>query len=1013
MRFTKFFARDLPAGVNPGLGTDIPPVVLSDVEHDNASYLRFGHDDTEISHSFAIVCVTPVGLPCDPIPCDLYFYDELTTLWFLCDTEDLTPNRLAWLDVSMLQPQPVAPPGAQIGHDLATGGYYVVPRMTLGGVYPNGTYLFAFGLDAQMAMSDVDAGIALLVAATHLEDTQHISGDRGIFDLAVRNDLAQTVLTNANGDYSGFAVNDRGQTLIRDVDIIVAGVALVAPGNTTAITCTSGINTVGVLATANSTVEAVFEGTRDGATWEAVYGIDRVSNLRVLGFAAGVNGSWAIPSAGYQQIRVRATAVGGAPTVTVALEGSAKPLISMPTPTADTRVSGAVTAGMGTGSVAVNTNGASTCVVQTAVSGGAWGTAVVTFERFDPNLATWEATAAYPTNGGLEALTATAPGIWVVPCAGFSQVRATVVAVNIGTITMSLESSTGVQLVTQLNDHRATGIITVVSGAGNVEVNTNGYSTCVIQTDAAGAWGNAVVYFERFDPDLLTWAAAVGYPPEGGLGLPSVNVDGVWIVPCAGFSRVRARAEVVDTTDITLSLESSPGIEIVTPPGDHRTTGTVTTGLTGSVEINTNGYSTCTIQAACTGWGTGVVWFERYDPDLATWATALGYPPDGGVGITNTTANGVWIVPCAGFSRVRARVAGVTAANMILYLESSPGIQMVFQPSQFLRTNSYEFPAINQDANATYNVAPTVTDHNYGTLRGDGTAVWASNTTLTLTTTFTLLSSQIRKVIVVTAAGAEVRVLENGRNGVRITLSAGASPYTLTVAGAGTIPLPATAAFEVLWDGPDKAVVAEDAAAVSGEYINKLGAVRRDVPVSSAGSDGDWATINEDADGYLYVRDKAYDAASNANRVAEIAPVWSRNVQTPVALIAAAQNLTAAFADLGPEIATQGYTKIGLWLELHIADSTNVRVRCLAKHTAAGTNEYLLPISAVDVGGTPYNIKIEGEYIELNVDADQLICLNFDVFNWIPYAQFQVMAEVVGVTAGHIDEAHVTYGYGG
>lgn len=49
--------------------------------------------------------------------------------------------------------------------------------------------------------------------------------------------------------------------------------------------------------------------------------------------------------------------------------------------------------------------------------------------------------------------------------------------------------------------------------------------------------------------------------------------------------------------------------------------------------------------------------------------------------------------------------------------------------------------------------------------------------------------------------------------------------------------------------GTSSIAIAEDTASTNGEIIVKNGAVRRDTPASSAGTDGDWSTINNDANG--------------------------------------------------------------------------------------------------------------------------------------------------------------------
>ena len=55
----------------------------------------------------------------------------------------------------------------------------------------------------------------LTMPATFAEDTAHTSGNTGAFVLGVRND-SNTVMTNADGDYSPIAVNDKGAVAIHD-----------------------------------------------------------------------------------------------------------------------------------------------------------------------------------------------------------------------------------------------------------------------------------------------------------------------------------------------------------------------------------------------------------------------------------------------------------------------------------------------------------------------------------------------------------------------------------------------------------------------------------------------------------------------------------------------------------------------------------------------------------------------------------------------------------------------------
>lgn len=170
-----------------------------------------------------------------------------------------------------------------------------------------------------------------------------------------------------------------------------------------------------------------------------------------------------------------------------------------------------------------------------------------------------------------------------------------------------------------------------------------------------------------------------------------------------------------------------------------------------------------------------------------------------------------------------------------------------------------------------------------------------------------------------------------------------------------------------------------------------------------------------DAERFLNVRNKSYDTSTQSDLVFPVIDLASRRVDTPVSLIAAAQDLvTGSWADLGPEIALSGYTRVSLWLTVDINDSRGVMVRCLGKHTAAGTDEYTLPILKPDTSVTgSYVIAAEDEYMFLNDNADQKPVLTWAVENTIPYVQFQVSATShTGSTPGQIDDAKITYAWG-
>ena len=98
-----------------------------------------------------------------------------------------------------------------------------------------------------------------------------------------------------------------------------------------------------------------------------------------------------------------------------------------------------------------------------------------------------------------------------------------------------------------------------------------------------------------------------------------------------------------------------------------------------------------------------------------------------------------------------------------------------------------------------YDMAPTLLDYNYQTDRGDASATRAGNTTITFNGP-TIIAQQIRKIMVYDVTGAVFAQYEQGRNGVLFTISAG----VITIAGAGTTPVPVNALVNVCWSAQDK-----------------------------------------------------------------------------------------------------------------------------------------------------------------------------------------------------------------
>ena len=126
----------------------------------------------------------------------------------------------------------------------------------------------------------------------------------------------------------------------------------------------------------------------------------------------------------------------------------------------------------------------------------------------------------------------------------------------------------------------------------------------------------------------------------------------------------------------------------------------------------------------------------------------------------------------------------------------------------------------------------------------------------------------------------------------------------------------------------------------------------------------------------------------------------------PKTLLAAAQNLTTAWVNLGAQLDTRGVRAVALYLTVDINDGANVRVRAMAAHALAGT-EHTLAIKTVAASA----IAIEAEYLEFNVDTDQDMMITWDIAGVVPYTQFQVQAGTAGATAAQIDAASVVMSY--
>lgn len=123
------------------------------------------------------------------------------------------------------------------------------------------------------------------------------------------------------------------------------------------------------------------------------------------------------------------------------------------------------------------------------------------------------------------------------------------------------------------------------------------------------------------------------------------------------------------------------------------------------------------------------------------------------------------------------------------------------------------------------------------------------------------------------------------------------------------------------------------------------------------------------------------------------------------ALIPSAQTVTASWADLGAEQDVSKYRRTGIWVNLDINSSNNVRLRALAKLGSGATLEFAPVIKTTGAS----DIGIVGGYYEFTADSDQQAYFEVELNGLVPIIQWQVIAGTLGVTAAIITSADVTY----
>jgi hypothetical protein len=111
----------------------------------------------------------------------------------------------------------------------------------------------------------------------------------------------------------------------------------------------------------------------------------------------------------------------------------------------------------------------------------------------------------------------------------------------------------------------------------------------------------------------------------------------------------------------------------------------------------------------------------------------------------------------------------------------------------------------------------------------------------------------------------------------------------------------------------------------------------------------------------------------------------SLNLRAEVYNLATAQTLTNAYAKIGTDrIDARHYTKIGVFVNSDVNDSTGIIVKAFAAQTLTGDLYEVDGLSSINLGATD-----EKKYYEFASGA-------------IPFIELQVIATVVGATAGKV-----------
>jgi len=150
-----------------------------------------------------------------------------------------------------------------------------------------------------------------------------------------------------------------------------------------------------------------------------------------------------------------------------------------------------------------------------------------------------------------------------------------------------------------------------------------------------------------------------------------------------------------------------------------------------------------------------------------------------------------------------------------------------------------------------------------------------------------------------------------------------------------------------------------------------------------------------------------YDVNQNNQLFSLQNPGYDHSTDSEEILNGTPYELTASFADVGPEIDVDTFSHLILWPTIDIGTSVTTQFRLLHKHTSAGAEEY----REIYLGSPSSNLTIINlnDY-QLGTDADQLFKIRIPVLG-TKYVQIQAKDSANG--DGQIDALYITKGWGG